>query len=140
MRKAALVLSALALALPLAGCGGAASTAGGGYAQGLMSALGGIKEPTSLDAQSLAALAGDYRRAAERLGSLTPPAAVAASHAHMVASISAYADDLDRASKLTNDPAAFPAEMARAQADAQAWTDSFKEIQARGYAAVQTPG
>ncbi len=116
--------------LALAGCGGS----GGSYAQQLSSALSSVSQPASLDASSLARLAHDYARAAERLGSLTPPAAVAQAHARMVAAMSAYANELAQASALTANRAAFEAEMARAQTDAQAWTAAFDEIRARGYA------
>jgi len=117
--------------LLLAGCGG---SSGGGYAQQLSSTLSAVSQPASLDATSLSQLGNAYATAADRLGRLTPPAAVADSHARMVASMRAYADELTQASTLTSNRAAFEAEMARAQTDAQAWVAAFDEIRARGYA------
>jgi hypothetical protein len=130
-------LAVIVALLALAGCGGGAGgDSDEGYAQGLVSALGGVAQPTSLDSGSLAGLAKDYGRAAERLGGLTPPAEIAESHGRMVASMRAYADALERASKLTGNPAQFTSEMTRGQADAQAWTSAFEDIRARGYATV----
>jgi hypothetical protein len=128
------VLIAILATLALAGCG--AGGGSGGYAQGLVSALSSVSQPASLDAASISRLAGDYERAAERLGRLAPPSAVAEPHARMVAAMRAYAAELAQASELTGSPAAFAAEMARAQTDAQAWTAAFDEIRARGYATV----
>jgi len=127
-------LFAIFATLALAGCGGTGGR--GGYAQGLVSALSSVSQPASLDASSTSRLAGDYARAAERLGRLTPPPAIAEAHARMVAAMRAYAVELARASELTASPAAFEAEMAQAQTDARAWTAAFEEIRARGYATV----
>src|SRR5947209_2004298 len=128
------VLIAILATLALAGCG--ATGGSGGYAQGLVSALSSVSQPSSLDAASISRLARDYEGAAERLGRLAPPPAVAEPHARMVVAMRAYAAELARASELTASPAAFAAEMARAQTDAQAWTAAFEEIRARGYATV----
>jgi hypothetical protein len=118
--------------LALAGCGG--GSGGGSYAQVLATTLTSVSRPASLDAGSLAKLAHDYSNAADRLEKLTPPAAVAQPHAQMVMSMRAYAVDLETASTLTTNAQAFASEMARAQADAQAWTSAFEAIRARGYA------
>jgi hypothetical protein len=121
--------------LALAACGGGPVGGGGdGYAEGLVNALGHVEQPGALDSQALADLSADYGRAAEELGRLTPPAAIAEAHARMVASMRTYADHLGRASQVTQDFVRFASEMARAQADARAWTTAFEEIKAQGYA------
>src|SRR2546428_294044 len=104
----------------LAGCGG--GTGGGSYAQVLSTTLASVSRPASLDSGSLATLSHDYSAAADRLERLRPPAAVAQPHAQMVASLRAYAVDLQTAATLTTNAPAFATEMARAQTDAQAWT------------------
>jgi hypothetical protein len=128
MRLALLAL----LAFALAGCG---SSGGGSYAQELSSTLASVSAPASLDAGTLAKLAHDYAGVADRIGRLTPPAAVAQPHAQLVASLHAYANDLATAATLTTSQAAFASEMARAQADAQSWTAAFQQIKSQGYAA-----
>jgi len=117
--------------LVLAGCGG--GTGGGSYAQVLSTTLASVSRPASLDSGSLATLSHDYSAAADRLERLRPPAAVAQPHAQMVASLRAYAVDLQTAATLTTNAPAFATEMARAQTDAQAWTAAFDQIRARGY-------
>lgn len=130
-------MAATLAVLALAGCGGSGGGGGEeGYAEGLISALGGIEQPASIDSQSLATLAEDYGRVAEQLGGLIPPAGIAEQHARMVASMRAYAGDLERAATLTGNASAFASEMSRAQSDAQAWTSAFEEIRASGYATV----
>ena len=128
MRLALLAL----LALALAGCGG---SGGGSYAQELSTTLASVSAPASLDAGTLAKLAHDYAGVADRVGRLTPPAAVAQPHAQLVASLHAYADDLATAATLTTNQSAFAAEMAHAQTDAHAWTAAFEQIRSAGYAA-----
>ena len=122
-------------ALALTGCG-IGGGGGGDYAQQLTSALASVSQPVSLDAASLDRLASDYSRVADRLGSLTPPPAVAGAHAQMVSEMRAYADELAQASKLTANASAFAIEMSRAETDAHAWTAAFQQIQASGYATV----
>jgi hypothetical protein len=131
------LFAVMATLLLLAGCGGdGGGVVQGDYAGGLISALGGITESASLDEESLGQLSDDYGRAAEKLSGLPAPPPIAEPHARMVASMRAYADDLERASKLTGNRAAFTSEMARAQANAQAWTSAFETIKAEGYATV----
>jgi len=120
------------LALSLAGCGG---SGGGSYAQELSTTLASVSAPASLDAGTLAKLAREYASVADRVGRLTPPAAVAQPHAQLVASLHAYANDLATAATLTTNQPAFTGEMARAQADAQAWTAALQQIRSQGYAA-----
>jgi hypothetical protein len=132
MRIGVIVLALLALV----GCGGSEDSSRGSYAEGLVSALSGVEQPASLDAEGLAGLSAEYGQAAEALGRLTPPGDVADAHARMVASMRAYADDLGRASNLTHDPSGFANEMARAQRNAGAWTSAFEEIKSRGYATI----
>jgi hypothetical protein len=131
MRLGCLFLSVLALA----GCGGGGN--GGSdsdYAHGLISALGSVEEPATLGAAGLTDLADDYRRAADELSRLTPPATIAEAHARMIAAMRAYSDDLRRAAELTADQAGFLSVMSQAQTNAQAWTSAFEEIKAQGYA------
>jgi hypothetical protein len=129
MRHALVVIAVLVLA----GCGGSSPTGSDdSYAENLAAALGGVQQPAALDSAGLSALAADYGEAAGRLGRLTAPDAIADPHARMVASMRTYADDLGRASQVTQDPVRFASEMSQAQLDARAWTTAFEEIKAEG--------
>jgi hypothetical protein len=124
--------------LVLAACGGGSGGSAGqsDYAEGLVSALGDVETPTSLDSQSLAALSEQYAQAAAELGGLSPPGEVMEAHVRMVTSMRAYADGLAQAAALTGDPVAFASEMSQANAHARAWASAFEEIRSRGYAST----